>query len=117
MITAGANRSHSNWRPCPLLLPCLFSRNRVRVQFHDGLGFLTNHIMLTNTFEYSLQRVNPKLTVPYWDFTVETSTSNGLDADTPEPQSYSPMFTSEYFGSADPEDHQVRVLLGSETTF
>ena len=27
----------------------------VHVQFHDGLGFLTNHAMISNTFEYSLQ--------------------------------------------------------------
>lgn len=32
-------------------LLCLFSL----VQYHDGLGFLTNHAMISNTFEYSLQ--------------------------------------------------------------
>ncbi|CAN0324516.1 unnamed protein product, partial [Laminaria digitata] len=41
--------------------------------FHDGLGFLVTHSLITNTFEFSLQLVNPKLTVPYWDFTMETT--------------------------------------------
>ncbi|CAN0536085.1 unnamed protein product, partial [Laminaria digitata] len=41
--------------------------------FHDGLGFLVTHSLITNTFESSLQLVNPKLTVPYWDFTMETT--------------------------------------------
>eukprot|EP00752_Nemacystus_decipiens_P005412 g4907.t1 len=75
--------------------------------FHDGLGFLTNHILITNTFEYSLQKVNPKLTLPYWDFTIEDHESRmsfsggGLKI-------VSPLFQESWFGSADPEDNVVK---------
>ena len=66
--------------------------------------------MMTNTFEYSLQVVNPKLTVPYWDFTFETSTSGGNTEDVIEPQANSPLFSAEWFGRHDPEDYMVRWL-------
>ncbi|CAM9241247.1 unnamed protein product, partial [Hapterophycus canaliculatus] len=39
--------------------------------FHDGIGFLTSHSLISNTFEFSLQAVNPKLSLPYWDWTID----------------------------------------------
>lgn len=66
--------------------------------------------MLSNTFEYSLQRVNPKLTLPYWDFTIEKSSSGGNTPDKIEPQSESPILQEEWFGSNDPEDGMVRLF-------
>lgn len=76
-------------------------------QFHDGMGFLTSHSQLTNTLEYSLQLVNPKLTLPYWDFTIETSSAGGHSEER-EPQIKSPLFQSSWFGSVDTHDYQVR---------
>ncbi|CAM9834525.1 unnamed protein product [Ascophyllum nodosum] len=76
--------------------------------FHDGLGFMTSHSLLTNTFEYSLQIVNPKLTLPYWDFTIESSTLGGNTEGITEPQTNSPLFTSEWFGRNDPDDVQLK---------
>ena len=35
------------------------------------LGFLTHHLALTNSFEASLRSVDPSVTLPYWDFTIE----------------------------------------------
>lgn len=64
--------------------------------------------MMTNTFEYSLQVVNPKLTVPYWDFTIESSTMGGNAEGVIEPQSSSPVFSSDWFGRHDAEDYQVQ---------
>jgi len=58
---------------------------------HEGAGFLTQHLKLTNAFELSLQSVNPAVTLPYWDFTIEGTA--GL------PVSESPIFTPEWFGS------------------
>lgn len=75
--------------------------------FHAGLGFLVAHSMLSNTFEASLQAVNPKLTLPYWDFTIETSSTGG-HLGQQEPQRFSPMLTPEYFGDVDEEDHMVK---------
>lgn len=91
--------------PCPPSL--LIGDHLSPAQFHDGLGFLISHSLLTNTFEYSLQLVNPKLTLPYWDFTFESSTMGGASEDVNEPQSHSEMFTPKYFGSHDGSDQQV----------
>mmetsp|Transcript_8163 Transcript_8163/g.9736 ORF Transcript_8163/g.9736 Transcript_8163/m.9736 type:complete len:649 (+) Transcript_8163:73-2019(+) len=38
-------------------------------RLHDGLGFLTQHLSLTNEYELSIQAVNPVIAMPYWDFT------------------------------------------------
>ncbi|CAM9726487.1 unnamed protein product [Scytosiphon promiscuus] len=77
--------------------------------FHDGLGFLTNHAMVSNTFEASLQAVNPKLTLPYWDFTIESSTSGGAGLGAPnEALHKSPLFQESWFGTVDPQDDQVK---------
>lgn len=76
---------------------------------------MTSHSLMTNTFEYSLQIVNPKLTVPYWDFTIESSTLGGNTRDITEPQALSPLFREDWFGAADPEDHQVNTKPDSRT--
>ncbi|CAN0031825.1 unnamed protein product, partial [Ectocarpus sp. 12 AP-2014] len=62
--------------------------------------------MLTNTFEYSLQQVNPKLTVPYWDFTVESIEAE-IAGDDNEITINSPLFQESWFGTADPVDNVV----------
>ncbi|CAM9241469.1 unnamed protein product [Ectocarpus sp. 12 AP-2014] len=83
------------------------AQNTTCDHFHDGLGFLTSHSILTNTFEYSLQRVNPKLTVPYWDFTIEyLEAENAADGD--EITINSPLFQESWFGTTDPVDNMVK---------
>ncbi|CAM9494069.1 unnamed protein product [Ectocarpus sp. 6 AP-2014] len=77
--------------------------------FHDGLGFMTNHAVITNTFEYSLQRVNPKLTVPYWDFTIDGSSAGGIFGESvSSAETYSKVFTPEWFGTYDEEDNMLK---------
>ncbi|CBJ25520.1 ortho-aminophenol oxidase [Ectocarpus siliculosus] len=83
------------------------AQNKSCDHFHDGLGFLTSHSMLTNTFEYSLQRVNPKLTVPYWDFTIEYHEAE-IAGDDNEMTINSPLFQESWFGTADPVDNVVK---------
>ena len=55
------------------------------------------------------QKVNPKLTLPYWDFTIEEqdaelSFNDDLKID-------SPLFQESWFGSSDPEDNVVSSLF------
>jgi hypothetical protein len=40
---------------------------------HEGNGFLLQHIKMTNMVEMSMQSVNPVVTLPYWDFTIDSS--------------------------------------------
>ncbi len=82
--------------------------NFITKQFHDGLGFLTNHAIITNTFEYSLQRVNPKLSLPYWDFTIDGSSAGGTFGEAVDSaEQFSPIFSSDWFGWYDEKDNMV----------
>ena len=38
---------------------------------HDGYGFVTQHSALSKWFEVVMQAVNPVVTLPYWDYTIE----------------------------------------------
>lgn len=42
---------------------------------HEGIGFLPQHIKLTNMFEDSLHAINPAVALPYWDYTIDRAAS------------------------------------------
>lgn len=58
---------------------------------HEGLGFVPQHIKLTNMFEASVQTVDPSFALPYWDFTIDVAQNLTIY------DSY--MFTSDTFGT------------------
>ena len=58
---------------------------------HEGLGFLPQHIKITNYFEQSMQAVDPSVSLFYWDTSIEEA--EGLTI------FESPMFTADTFGS------------------
>ena len=65
---------------------------------HEGLGFLPQHIKLTNMFEEAMQAVDPSITLPYWDFTMDVAYNQTIFE--------SVMFTKDTFGSiTKPVDH------------
>jgi tyrosinase len=47
-------------------------------QAHGGPAFLAWHREFLLQFEHELQTVNPTVTIPYWDFTVDNSTSSSI---------------------------------------
>jgi hypothetical protein len=55
---------------------------------HEGMGFLPQHIKITNFLEKAMQAVNPAVTLFYWDYTYE-------DGDLTD----SVMFTEATFGT------------------
>ena len=65
----------------------------------QGNGFLAQHIKMTNFFEDVLQLIDPSVSLPYWDFTIDTAASL-LPYE-------SPIFSDEMFGS-------MRIPLDSE---
>lgn len=58
---------------------------------HEGLGFLPQHVKISNMFELAMQSVDPSVSLPYWDFTIDNAEGTTLA------ESY--MFTAETFGS------------------
>lgn len=45
---------------------------------HEGLGFLPQHIKITTIFEKAVQAVDGSVTVPYWDYTIETAAGQNI---------------------------------------
>lgn len=66
---------------------------------HEGLGFVPQHMKLTNIFENSLRAVNPAVSLPYWDYTIETAANVSVWD--------SPVFQEDTFGSlaAPPDEY------------
>ena len=58
---------------------------------HEGLGFLPQHIKMSNMFEASMQAVDPSVTLFYWDFTVDEAAGSSIFE--------SLMFSEDTFGS------------------
>ena len=58
---------------------------------HEGLGFIAQHVKMSNAFEKSMQSVNPAVSLPYWDFTKDAA--KGLSIFD------SPYFSESMFGS------------------
>lgn len=66
--------------------------------WHQGAGFVTSHMGLTLMYEQSLQAVNPAVSVPYWDFTLESTFFGASDFRD------SGVFADDWFGSASPDN-------------
>merc|ERR1712178_335596 len=61
--------------------------------WHDGAGLMVHHMSFTLELEQTLQSVNPKVTVPYWDYTIDAYKYG-------DSWSKSPIFGDTWFGSA-----------------
>jgi len=72
--------------------------------FHDGFGFLQQHSALTILFEQSMQAVNPRLALPYWDYVKDmelfTQAGEGFAG-----FNNGELFTAAVFGATDADDH------------
>lgn len=75
--------------------------------WHQGAGFVTSHMGLTLMFEQSLQSINPAVSVPYWDFTLESTFFGAADFRS------SGVFADDWFGVA--STNNVRALAYSIT--
>ncbi|CAM9130826.1 unnamed protein product [Heterosigma akashiwo] len=72
--------------------------------YHDGFGFLQHHGAITILFEQSLQAINPKIAMPYWDYIYDmeqfSQAGKGfLGFNNGE------LFSKDFFGSTDGDNH------------
>lgn len=74
-------------------------------QFHEGSGFFTHHFAMTQTFEAALRSIDPSVTVPYWDFTIEGQQITDLDQKPSYFLEITPFLSDTWFGSVDENDH------------
>jgi hypothetical protein len=62
--------------------------------WHQGPGFVTSHVAFSLMYEQALQAVNPSISLPYWDFTLESTFL------TPTSFRTSGVFSADWFGDA-----------------
>jgi len=74
-------------------------------QFHEGTGFITHHLAMGLAFEASLRAVDPSVTLPYWDFTIEGEKIQNAGQNPSYFMEFSPAFTADWFGSVDDDNH------------
>jgi hypothetical protein len=74
-------------------------------QFHDGSGFVTHHIALGLAFEASVRSVDPSVTIPYWDFSIDGEALYRAGEEPSQLFKQAPFFTSEWFGAIDEDRH------------
>ena len=80
---------------------------------HDGMGFLTQHMALTAEMELALQSVEPSLTIPYWDYTIDSveiqkaSAATGRGAVDATIFDDSILFAEDFFGQTSGKAHTV----------
>lgn len=69
--------------------------------WHDDAGIMTHHMGFTLELEQSLQSINPLLTVPYWDYSIDEHIYDDWGD--------SPIFSKDWYGSPSPtnEDHVI----------
>lgn len=73
--------------------------NKENDRLHDGLGFLTQHVAVSNSYEFALQVVDPAVTLPYWDFTEDWAMFNQT-GEGPESLWTMDVWHEDYFGSS-----------------
>ena len=74
--------------------------------WHQGAGFVTSHMAFSLEFEKALQSVYPSTSVPYWDFTMESTFYE------PATWRQSPIFADDWFGNASPDNDLHTVVEG-----
>ena len=69
--------------------------------WHDGAGLTTHHMAFTLEIEQSLQAIDPSLSMPYWEY--------GMDTYLYDTWEDSPIFDADWFGanSASNEGHYI----------
>jgi len=78
--------------------------------WHQGAGFVTSHIAFTLEFEQALQSIIPSVSVPYWDFTLESTFYGSGD------WRNSPVFSDDWFGEAAP-NNELRTATSGRFAF
>jgi hypothetical protein len=67
---------------------------------HDGNGFATQHLSLTLRYEMAIQAINPKIALPYWEYTLEAAEIvNDHNGNFVKFYDISPVFSTKWFGS------------------
>ncbi|CAM9764660.1 unnamed protein product, partial [Ectocarpus sp. 4 AP-2014] len=73
--------------------------------WHDDAGIMTHHVGYTLQFEQAMQLVNPSVSIPYWEYTIEAT--EGLPS-----YGESTIFNDDWFGEFSPRNELHTVTKG-----
>ncbi|CAM9679410.1 unnamed protein product [Phaeothamnion confervicola] len=76
--------------------------------WHDDAGIMTHHVGYTLQFEQALQLLDPSVSIPYWEYTLDAY-ELGL---TPEELRESVVFSESWFGDINPRNEFGVVSTG-----
>lgn len=79
---------------------------------HDGMGFLLGHNAITMEFENNLQLIDPSVTIPYWDYSIDMHVVSEYDKDFSLFYK-SPIISDDWFGPMGSSDHEFQVVQGN----
>lgn len=82
--------------------------NDVCDEFHEGAGFLNNHIYIGMYLEQSLRLVNPRVSLHYMEYSKYFSSSNFTKRENEmDGGKWTSLLTSKWFGSNDPYTGEI----------
>mmetsp|Transcript_19736 Transcript_19736/g.23496 ORF Transcript_19736/g.23496 Transcript_19736/m.23496 type:complete len:671 (-) Transcript_19736:165-2177(-) len=84
---------------------------------HDGNGFATQHLALTIRYEAAIQSINPKIVMPYWEYTIESADIiTNHNGNFNKFYELSVVFSSDWFGSFDTQQEPwSSIQIGKST--
>ena len=86
----------------------IIQSNDVRCDsYHEGSAFITHHLALSVAFDAALRAVDPTVTLPYWDFTIEGQAIASAKKTPSYLLEVSPVFTDTWFGAVDEHSHII----------
>lgn len=74
-------------------------------KLHDGMGVVTQHVALSAQFEIVLQTVDPSISLPYWDYTIDAEIARSQGKPDSTIFTEGELFTSTWFGASDSDHH------------
>jgi len=72
---------------------------------YQGPGFLSHYLALGVSFEAAIRAVDPSVTLPYWDYTIEGELMRRNNIPSFSFNNVSNILTSTWFGSSDENNH------------
>lgn len=80
--------------------------NKRSDRMHDGMGFLSQHMAITSDYERALQAMDPQVSMPYWDYTIDGAKYNKSGWEQTSLWD-SDLWTPGWFGNATGASHVV----------
>jgi hypothetical protein len=77
-------------------------------EWHEGTGFLVHHLALSTSFDLSLRAIDKRVSIPYWDFSIEGEKLSKAGLGPKALTMFTPLLTDEWFGEIDTKTNHIK---------